>query len=88
MSRAGRKAKKLPLSKLFLSMVFKHGLLEGINISISIQLHDPRTIGKLSIRRVKICNFTRLGRKTEEKELSKVQEMTLLDERTWSLCGA
>ena len=28
-SRAGRKAKKLPRSKLFLSMAFKHGLLEG-----------------------------------------------------------
>ena len=28
-SRAGRKTKKLPRSKLFLSMVFKHGLLEG-----------------------------------------------------------
>ena len=38
----------------------------GINISILIQLHDPYTIGKLSIRRVKICNFTRIGRKTEE----------------------
>ena len=29
LSRAGRKTKKLPRSKLFLSMVFKHGLLEG-----------------------------------------------------------
>ena len=38
----------------------------GIDISISIQLHDLCTIGKLSIRRVKICNFTRIGRKTEE----------------------
>ena len=28
-SRAGRKTKKLPRLKLFLSMVFKHGLLEG-----------------------------------------------------------
>ena len=28
-SRAGRKTKKLPCSKLFLSMAFKHGLLEG-----------------------------------------------------------
>ena len=28
-SRTGRKTKKLPCSKLFLSMVFKHGLLEG-----------------------------------------------------------
>ena len=28
-SRAGRKTKKLPRSMLFLSMAFKHGLLEG-----------------------------------------------------------
>ena len=28
-SSTGRKTKKLPRSKLFLSMVFKHGLLEG-----------------------------------------------------------
>ena len=28
-SRAGRKTKKLQLPKLFLSMAFKHGLLEG-----------------------------------------------------------
>ena len=28
-SRAGHKTKKLPLSKLFLSMAFKHGLLDG-----------------------------------------------------------
>ena len=28
-STTGRKTKKLPRSKLFLSMVFKHGLLKG-----------------------------------------------------------
>ena len=28
-SRAGRKTKKLPRAKLFLSMAFKYGLLEG-----------------------------------------------------------
>ena len=28
-SRAGRKTEKFPLSKLFLSISFKHGLLEG-----------------------------------------------------------
>ena len=28
-SRAGRKTKKLPRSKLFLLMVFKHGILDG-----------------------------------------------------------
>ena len=31
-STTGRKTKKLPRSKLFLSMVFKHGLLEGTTI--------------------------------------------------------
>ena len=33
-SRTGRNTKKLPRSKLFLSMVFKHGLLEGSTISL------------------------------------------------------
>ena len=28
-NRTGRKTKKLPRSKLFLSMVFQHGFLEG-----------------------------------------------------------
>ena len=40
--------------------------LRGINISISIQLHKPYKVGKLSMRRLKICNFSRIGRKTEE----------------------
>ena len=62
-SWTGRKTKKLPRSKLFLSMAFKHGLREG---STFLELHDPFTIGKLSIRRVKICNIYRIGRKTEE----------------------
>ena len=38
----------------------------GIDNSISIQLHNPYKVGKLSIRRVKICNFSRIGRKTDE----------------------
>ena len=37
-SRTGHKTKKLPPSKLFLSMAFKHGLLEGSTFIISIQL--------------------------------------------------
>ena len=38
----------------------------GIDNFTSIQRHNSYTIGKLSTRRVKICNFTRIGRKTEE----------------------
>ena len=40
------------------------------------QPHNSYIIGKLSIRRVNICIFSRIGRKTEEKELLKVQKMT------------
>ena len=47
--------------------------------NISIQLYDPCSIGKLSIRRVKLCNFTRIGCKTEEQERPEVQKMTLRD---------
>ena len=39
-SRTGRKTKKLPLSKLFLSTAFKHGLLEGSTILLK---HCART---------------------------------------------
>ena len=48
-SRTGRKTKKLGHSNLFLSTVFKHGLLEGLTFLFQ-----------------KICNFTRIGRNTEE----------------------
>ena len=58
----------------------------GIDISISMQLHNPYTVGKLSIRRVKVCNFSRIGRNTEEQEHSEVQKKVLRRERTWSLC--
>ena len=73
-SRTGCKTKKLRRSKLFLSMVFKHGLLEGSTILLQYSGHNPYTIGKLSIRQVKICNFSRIGRKTEEQDHSKFQK--------------
>ena len=60
----------------------------GIDISISIHFLNPYTIGKLSIVRVKTCNFSWIGRKTEELEHLKVQKMTLHGKHTWSLyCG-
>ena len=64
-SRAGCKAKNTALEALSIDGLYAWAP-RGINISISIHLHDPYTIGKLSIRRVKICNSTRIGRKTEE----------------------
>ena len=84
----GRKTKKLRRSELFLWTVFKHGLLEGSTILLQYGAITRTPIGKLSIRRVKICNFPTIRCKTEEKEHSKGIKMTLRDERTWSLyCG-
>ena len=42
-STTGRKTKKLPCSKLFLSTVFKHGLLEGSTILLQYNAitHTP-----------------------------------------------
>ena len=61
LGRTGRKTKKLQRSNGFPSWAPR-----GINKLISIMLHKPYTIGKLSIRRVKVCNFSRIGRNTEE----------------------
>ena len=46
----------------------------GIDIFNSIQLDNPYTVGKLSIRQDKMCNFIRIGRKTEEEKHWKVQK--------------
>ena len=51
-SRTGRKTKKLRRSKLFLSMVFKHGLLEGQTIllqysAITRALLESSQLGEL-----------------------------------------
>ena len=43
-SRTGRKTKKLPRSKLFLSTVFKHGLLEGLTFRQFFFIAAPQVI--------------------------------------------
>ena len=82
--RTGCKTKKLPRSKLSLDGPKAWAPREIDNFT-SIQLHKPYKFGKLSIRQVKICNFSRIRRNTEEQEHSKVQKMILCDKRTWSL---
>ena len=52
--------------------------MRRIDISVSIQLHNPYKVEKLSIRRVQICNFSRIRRKTEEWEPSKGQKINIL----------
>ena len=82
--RTGRKTKKLLCSKLSLDGP-KAWAPRGIDNFTAIQCHYPYTMEKLFLRRVKICNFSRIGRKTEEEEHSKVQKLTFPDKLTWSL---
>ena len=64
-SRAGRKTKKLRSSELFLLTVFKHWLLEGSTILLQHSAITRTPSESSSLGRVKICNFSRIGRKTE-----------------------
>ena len=49
----------------------------GIDNFTSVQQHNPYTIGKLLIRPVKICNFSRIGHKTEEFRAFQSVKMTV-----------
>ena len=51
--RAGRKTQKLPRSKLFLSMVFKHGLLEESTISLQYSAITRTPSGSSSLGELK-----------------------------------
>ena len=64
-SRTGRNIKKLPRSKLFLSMAFKLGLPEGSTILFHYSSMTCAS-SESSRLRVKICHFTRIGRKTKK----------------------
>ena len=65
-SRTGRKTKKLPRSKPFVWTVFKHGLLEGSTILLQYGAVTRTPLESYPLGELKICNFTRIRRKTEE----------------------
>ena len=53
---------------------------KGMTYHLSLaQLDKPYIVGKLSIRRVKVCNFSSIGRNTEEYEHLKVQKRHCAD---------
>ena len=72
-----------PLKALSLDGV-KAWAPRGIDNFTSILLHQLYKVGKLSIRRVKMCNFSRIRRNTEEQGHSKRQKNDIV-RRTWSL---
>ena len=65
-SRTGSNTKKLRRSNLFQMTILKYGLLEGSTILLQYSSISLYKVGKLCIRRVKMCNFSRIRRKTEE----------------------
>ena len=49
----------------------------GINIFFSTQLLKPCTVGQLSVRWAKICNFKKIARKREKLQLSQGNNSTI-----------
>ena len=64
--RTGRKTKKLRCSKLFLWTVLKHGLLEGSTFLFQYSSMTRAPLESCQLGELKICNFRRIRRKTEE----------------------
>ena len=71
-----RKGKKTDIA-LRAQMVIVVWAAEPIDICISMQLPNPYTVRTLSIGWVEICNFRRIGWKTEKYKPSKGQKLTL-----------
>ena len=68
-SRTGRKTKKLPRS-LFLSMAFKHGLLEGSTIFLYRSSLGGTSMDSCRLAELKYAIFSGTGRKTKKLRLS------------------
>ena len=77
--------KKLQRSKLFLSMVFKHQLLEGSKFLfqysfITHKKFESSQLGELNYALLAECDI-----RLKNESLRKGKNMTFYDRRTWSL---
>ena len=83
-ARQDVRLKKKPRSKLFLSTVFKHGLLEGSTILLkySAITHTPLESSRLGELKYAISAGEDIRPKIRAMESAK---MAFRDERTWSL---
>ena len=71
-SSTGCKTKKLPRSKLFLSMVFKHGLLKGSTFLFQYSFMTSAPLESCRLPELKYAIFSRTGRKTKKLPRSKL----------------
>ena len=77
-SRTGRNTKKLRRLKLFLSMVFKHGLLEGSTFLFQYSFITHKKFESSRLGEFKYAPFSRIWPKREEWEPSKAQKNDIL----------
>ena len=70
--RTGRKTKKLPRSKLFLSMAFKHGLLDGSTFLFQYSSMTREPLESCRLPELKYAFFRRTGRKTKKLPRTKL----------------
>ena len=70
--RTGRKTKKLPLTKLFLWTVLKHGLLEGSTILLQYSAITDTLLESSQLADLKYAIFSSTGCKTKKLPRSKL----------------
>ena len=86
-SSTGRKTKKLPHLKLFLWMVFQHGLLEGSTILLQYSAISRTPLESSRLGELKCAISPGYDVRPKNKSIRKCKKW-LRDGRTWSLyCG-
>ena len=84
-SRTGSKIKKLRRLKLFLSMVFKHGLLEGSTFLFQYSFITHTKLESCQLGELKYALLAGYDIRLKNESLRKGKKVTFYDRRTWSL---
>ena len=87
-SSTGCRIKNLPRSKLFPSMAFKHGLLEGSTFLFQYSSMTRAPLESFRLGELKYAISPGQDVRLKNKSVRRCKKMTLRDERIWSLyCG-
>ena len=80
-SRTASKTGKLWHWKLFLSTIFKHGLLEGSTISLYRSSTSRSPLDSSGLAELKYAFFSRTGRNTKKLQRSNLFQLTIFKHR-------
>ena len=84
-SRTGRKTRKLQRSKLFLSTIFKHGLLEGSTFLFEYSFITYTKFESSGLGELKYADSAGYDVRLKNESLQEGKKLSLRDDRTWSL---